>query len=950
MSDRIAEEERTEEQIVQDSLFLWSVFESLDHPFMVIDAEDYSVLFANSAARSSMSAEVKTCYTLSHDRDTPCDGSDHICPLAEVKRTGNPVKVVHRHCDQEGNLRWVEVKRVVRVIEYCLDITERKRAEDELHQSLEQIQQRQREVSALLDASRAVLHHREFKDAARSIFDSCKELVGATAGYVALLSEDGEENELLFLEAGGLPCTVDPELPMPIRGLRAQAYKTGKTVYDNEFSTSKWMKFMPEGHVRLDNVLFAPLMIEGKAHGLLGLANKQEGFTEQDARMATAFGELAAVALLNSRALESLEHSEERFRSVVETASDAVINIDSQGIISFWNKAAETIFGFSPDEMLGKPLTAIMPKRFRQAHATGIERLASSRQPKLIGKTVELTGLAKDGREFPLELSLALWKIRERTFYTGIARDITQRKQAEDALRESHAELERRVEKRTAELSRANKRLQKQIEERKLTEEALRKSEKKYRALINEASDSIVLLDTEGNVVDTNRKALQLFGCSKDELLQKHVTELHPQEELEKTHTAFKEAVQRGSGVLNDTKILRKDGKTVSVDITGSVIQYGDQKVVQGFFRDITERKLAEDTIRLAEEQYRLLVKNLPSVVYKGYIDWSVDFFDKKKIESLLGYKLEDFNSRKIKWSEVIVEDDFEHASRILIQAMTGDKSYVREYRIKTKGGEILWIQDRGQIVCDEAGEIEYLSGVFFDITDHKHRDEALRKSEKELRFLSAELLNVQERERARFARELHDGIGQALSTMKVRIETLAKIAKSDVNRLRVEELENLVPMIRQTIEEVRNTCMDLRPSTLDSLGILPTIDWFTREFQTTYPFMQIEKKIDLRETDVPDPLRIVIYRIVQEAFNNAARHSSAEIMQISLAKIDGEIRLAVTDNGRGFDLEGLLSADTAERAFGLTSMKERTELSGGSFSIESGIGLGTTIRATWKV
>jgi len=130
----------------------------------------------------------------------------------------------------------------------------------------------------------------------------------------------------------------------------------------------------------------------------------------------------------------------------------------------------------------------------------------------------------------------------------------------------------------------------------------------------------------------------------------------------------------------------------------------------------------------------------------------------------------------------------------------------------------------------------------------------------------------------------------------------------------------------------------------------LPTIDWFTREFQTTYPFMQIEKKIDLRETDVPDPLRIVIYRIVQEAFNNAARHSSAEIMQISLAKIDGEIRLAVTDNGRGFDLEGLLSADTAERAFGLTSMKERTELSGGSFSIESGIGLGTTIRATWKV
>ena len=835
MSDSITRDKQTEEQIFQDSLFLRSVLESLDHPFMVIDAEDYSILLANSAARSSMSSEVKTCYALSHYRQSPCDGSDHICPLAEVKRTGNPVKVVHRHFDEKGNLRWVEVnahpifdegKRVVRVIEYCLDITERKRAEDELHQTLEQIQQRQLEVSALLDASRAVLHHREFRDAARSIFDSCKELVGAKAGYVALLSEDGEENELLFLEAGGLPCTVDPELPMPIRGLRARAYITGTTVYDNDFSTSKWMKFMPEGHVRLDNVLFAPLMIEGKALGLLGLANKQGGFTEQDARMATAFGELAAIALQNSRALESLEHSEERFRSVVETASDAIINIDSQGTITFWNKAAETIFGFSADEMLGKPLTAIMPERFRQAHQIGVKRLASSGQSKLIGKTVELTGLAKNGREFPLELSLAAWKTRERTFYTGIARDITQRKLAEAALRESHTELERRVEKRTAELSKANKRLKREIEERKLTEEA----------------------------------------------------------------------------------------------------------------------------IRQAEEQYRLLVQNLPSVVYKGYKDWSVDFFDKKKIESLLGYKLEDFISRKIKWSEVIVEEDLEHASREFVQAMKSDKSFVREYRIKTKAGDILWIQDRGQIVCDEAGEIEYLSGVFFDITDHKHTHEALRKSEKELRFLSAELLNAQETERARFARELHDGIGQALSTMKVRVETLAKVAGSDVSRLRVEDLENLVPMIRQTIEEVRNTCMDLRPSTLDSLGILPTIDWFSREFQTTYPFIQISKKIDILETDVLNSLKIVIYRILQEALNNAAKHSKGDLATISLAKTGGRITLAIEDNGQGFNLEDLLSADTVKRGFGLTSMKERTELSGGSFSIESSVGQGTTIRASWKV
>jgi hypothetical protein len=161
--------------------------------------------------------------------------------------------------------------------------------------------------------------------------------------------------------------------------------------------------------------------------------------------------------------------------------------------------------------------------------------------------------------------------------YDLLFRDL---KQSEEAQREARDELELRVEERTADLVKANERLRQEIEERKRIEEALRNSEKKYRALINEASDSIVLTDTEGNVLDTNKKALELFGYSKDELLQKHVTELHPKEELEKTLTAFKEVVQSGSGSLTDTKILRKDGKTVPVDITGSVIHYGDQRVV----------------------------------------------------------------------------------------------------------------------------------------------------------------------------------------------------------------------------------------------------------------------------------------------------------------------------------------------------------------------------------
>jgi PAS domain S-box-containing protein len=190
------------------------------------------------------------------------------------------------------------------------DVTERKKMEQELANSLKESKQSESEISSLLKASRAILQNKAFPDSARAIFDACKELIGATAGYVALLSNTGKENEVLFLDSGGLPCTVDPSLPMPIRGLRAEAYKSGKVVVENDFPQSEWQKYSPKGHVQLDNVLFAPMIIEQRVVGVIGLANKTGGFTKRDAEMARAFGELASVALANSKMLEMLGENE----------------------------------------------------------------------------------------------------------------------------------------------------------------------------------------------------------------------------------------------------------------------------------------------------------------------------------------------------------------------------------------------------------------------------------------------------------------------------------------------------------------------------------------------------------------------------------------------------------------------------------------------------------------
>jgi transcriptional regulator with GAF, ATPase, and Fis domain len=179
--------------------------------------------------------------------------------------------------------------------------------EKKLNMALERSDQHRDQIAALLEGARSIMDRTDFPSAAKGLFDACKKAIGATAGYVALLSEDGRENEVLFLDAGGRECSVDPYLPMPIRGLRNESYKSGQAVYDNDFPNSRWWDFMPEGHVPLDNVLFAPINISGKTVGLLGLANCSEGFNDQKAKLATAFGEMAAVSLRESRVKEERE-------------------------------------------------------------------------------------------------------------------------------------------------------------------------------------------------------------------------------------------------------------------------------------------------------------------------------------------------------------------------------------------------------------------------------------------------------------------------------------------------------------------------------------------------------------------------------------------------------------------------------------------------------------------
>jgi len=241
-----------------------------------------------------------------------------------------------------------------------------------------------------------------------------------------------------------------------------------------------------------------------------------------------------------------------------------------------------------------------------------------------------------------------------------------------------------------------------------------------------------------------------------------------------------------------------------------------------------------------------------------------------------------------------------------------------------------------------ESDDVPCVCMVVIDLTERKRAEQQLRESEERLRYLSTQLLITQENERKLIASEIHDSIGSSLGAIKFRVEQVLQKAG-------IGDPDSIVASVQKAIEEARRIQMALRPSTLDDLGILPTLNWFCREFQETYSSIHIQTQIRIEEKDVLDHLKTVIYRICQEAFNNIARHSKAKVATLSLRKTD-QIELVIEDDGQGFSLAEKLSAKNHNRGLGLTSMRERAELSGGSFAIESIRGSGTTIRVSWPL
>jgi signal transduction histidine kinase len=235
------------------------------------------------------------------------------------------------------------------------------------------------------------------------------------------------------------------------------------------------------------------------------------------------------------------------------------------------------------------------------------------------------------------------------------------------------------------------------------------------------------------------------------------------------------------------------------------------------------------------------------------------------------------------------------------------------------------------------------------DLNGELKEEEKFLQSQDELRQLSVQLLTIQENERRRIAADLHDGIGQSLSLIKMSMESVAQLINTDAHEEAVESLQQMIHKVKDTITELRRTTTDLRPSMLDDLGIIPTLSWFFREFETVWRDKKIEKDISVTENDIPVPLKTTIYRILQEAMNNIVKHANANRIKVSLRKTNGILQFSIEDNGQGFDPAGMLIRHGSGRGMGLLTMKERARSSDGFFEMKSTPGQGTRIQILWR-
>ncbi|UCC39153.1 MAG: PAS domain S-box protein [Candidatus Aminicenantes bacterium] len=430
--------------------------------------------------------------------------------------------------------------------------------------------------------------------------------------------------------------------------------------------------------------------------------------------------------------------SQEKYQLLVETSTDMIFTVDLKGNFLFVNKAFKKNLGYSKEE-----INKI--NGFKLVHPADLARVIKQFSMLLEGTAVdnmEYRYKTKKGSYIHIlnNASPIFDSQRNVIGAFGVARNISRRKRMENELQKAHAELERRVKERTAALLKTNKKLKKEIEERKEAEDKLMESEKKYRGLVQNANDAIYIITSEGFKF-VNPAFEKLTGYTSKEVCSKgfnfwdiiHPDDIKLIKGREATRRTGKEVPSR-----YEFRIIAKDRNIKTVEAaTVGIGKKGEVKVI-GILRDITERTHAEDALRESEEKYRDLIENISDVIYAVDKNGVVTYAS-PVVKLLFEYSPSDIIGRP--FAKYIYKEDLPGSTKAFQKVLEGQNT-TGEYRIVTKSGEIRWVRTSNRPTF-KGNQIIGAHGVLTDITERKQAEESLKENEEKYRTLIEQSLQA---------------------------------------------------------------------------------------------------------------------------------------------------------------------------------------------------------------
>jgi PAS domain S-box-containing protein len=443
------------------------------------------------------------------------------------------------------------------------------------------------------------------------------------------------------------------------------------------------------------------------------------------------------------------------------------------------------------------------------------------------------------------------------------------------------------------------------------------------RDLFDASPIGIALENLDGQPFFVNPAFCKFLGFSEEELRNKHCVDFSPPEDAEKDWAFFQ---QLRAGLIDhyqmEKRYFRRDGSLVWGSLSVSLLSARPTPLILAMVQDITEKKTAEGALQESEERFRLVANTAPVMIWMSGVDKAPTYFNQLWLD-FTGMSEADLQNGL---AAIVHPEDFQKCHEVYCCGFDQRQAFKKECRLRRSDGQYRWMLDIGVPRFHKDGSFAGYIGSCIDVTDQKLAEEA--QSE-----MTGKLIEAQEQERARIARELHDDINQRLAVLGFGLDQL-KNSPSDFEN-QVRELRKQTTELSSDVESLSH---DLHSAKLEYLGVVAGMESWCREFGNRQ-----ETQIDYRhnvQIKLPPEIGLCLFRVLQEALHNAVKHSGVKRVEVKLHEKSGEIHLIVSDRGKGFNAQ----EDRQSKGLGLISMRERVRLVNGKISIESKPMSGTTV------